>query len=124
MKGSSEVMFCQSVTAAILCRTHRNPITGSALAQEFNVDIRKITGVIEDARDAGVKIASSKGGFDRHLGMVVEAGYYQAHTPEQMRSTYEMYQTTIKNLSARAKKMMCFDNCNPSLYEQHDEEAA
>jgi predicted DNA-binding transcriptional regulator YafY len=118
MKSEDPVMFAQAVTAAILCRSWKNPITGAALAQSFSVDIRRITGVIEEARDAGIKIASSKGGFDKHINRQLEPGYYQAKTPEEMRSTYDMYQATIKNLSARAKKIMNFNGVNPSLYEQ------
>lgn len=111
-------LFRESVIAAIICRSYKNPITGAALAGSFGVDIRKITQIVEGARDAGIKIASSKGGFDKYLGRVVEAGYYRANAPEEMRSTYDMYQDTIKNLSARAKKMMNFNRENPSLYEQ------
>ena len=114
----TETMFAQSVVASILCRSFKNPITGSALAAQYSVDIRKITQVVEEARDAGIKIASSKGGFDRHMGVIVEPGYYQAKRPEEMRSTYEMYQQTIGNLSARAKRLMNFNRENPSLYEQ------
>ena len=103
---TSDTLFAQAVVAAILCRSYRNPITGAVLAEQFAVDIRTITGIVEQARDAGMKISSSKGGFDKYLGLVVPSGYYQAKTPEEMRSTYDMYQSTIKQLSTRAKKMM------------------
>jgi hypothetical protein len=126
MSTIDETMFAQAVTAAILCRDFKNPITGAALAQEFGVNIRTITGVIEIARDSGIKIASSKGSFDKFLNRKVDAGYYQAKSPEEMRSTYDFYQKTIKELSARAKKLMDFGGANPSVFEQglDDQEAA
>lgn len=111
----------KAVIAAILCRSYRNPITGKVLADQFGVDIRKITQIIEEARDSGIKIASSKGGRDDYIGGVVPAGYYQAHSPEEMRSTFEMYRSTIKQLSSRAKAIMNFNGQNPTIFEQYDE---
>ena len=115
---ASDTMFAQSVIAAILCRTSSNPITGPALAAQFVSSLRTITQIIEEARSAGIKIASSEGGFDKYIGQAVEPGYYQARRPEEMRSTYDRYQQRIQKLSTRAKKLMDFSRDNPSLYEQ------
>ena len=112
------VMFAQAVTAAILCRNWRNPITGDALCQEFGCDIRKITTIVKNARVAKTKIASSRGGYDKYLGAMVHAGYYQARTPEEMRSTADMIHGTAMELLKLEKDLMDFGNVQPSVWEQ------
>ena len=107
------------ILAAILCRRYRNPITAQVLVDQFPDlhSIREVTEIVAEARDAGYKIASSKGGWDRYLNENVEAGYFQAVRPEEIRSTADMLESTIAHLSSRRKKLLTFGG-DPTLYEQ------
>jgi hypothetical protein len=117
-KRSDDAMFVQGILAAILCRTYKNPITGDALAEGYGVDLRQITTIVSNARKKRIKIASSKGGRDEYLGVKVEAGYYQARTPEEMRSTADMIHGTAMELLKLEKDLMDFGNVQPSVWEQ------
>lgn len=115
---STEVMFHQSVVAAILCRNFKNPITGAVLAEQFSVDLRKIADVVREARIAGIKIASSRGGFDRFLNVELEPGYYGARRPEEIKSTAEMIHKTAMDLLHTERLLMDFKGENPTVWEQ------
>lgn len=118
----TDTMFHDSIIAAILCRSYKNPIPGAALAAQFGVDIRRIADEVRDARRAGHKIASSRGGWDRFMNVELEPGYYGGRRPEEMASTAEMLRNTGLDLLHTAKLLMDFGNVEPSLYEQRGTE--
>lgn len=112
------------VLARIQLHDSKNPITAKQLCDIFGLnDIRQVTQLIETFRDAGHKIASSKGGFNQYLGRMVPSGYFLAKTPEEMRDTFDMYQSTIRQLSSRAKKLMAFAG-QDTLWQQDTQDAA
>lgn len=112
------------ILGSILCRTWKNPITGQALADSYQVDIRVVTSVVKQKRAAKIKIASSRGGFDKYIGQNVEPGYYRAYSPEEMASTAEMLRKTALAELAIAKSLMDFGEADLNLWEKIDEEAA
>jgi hypothetical protein len=109
--------FALRVLAHIQLRDYHHPVNSDELEAVFGVSERRITQAIEFLRDEGHKVASSKGRNDKYLGVYVPPGFYIARRPEQILSTCDMLDSTIKRLSERKRKLLDFGNAALSLWE-------
>jgi len=91
--------------------TQSNPITGASIAAEFGTSWRNVASVVEDLRDSGHKIGSSKGGKDKGMG------YFLAHDPSEIHSTCLHMESQAKKILSRANKLRNWGSAQPTIFE-------
>jgi len=105
-----DVMLALRVLKRIGQHSISNPITGGSLALEFGTSWRTIASIVEDARDSGHKIGSSKGGK--------AMGYFLASNPQELHSTIAHMRSQGKKIIVRSNIMANWGSSQPSVFEQ------
>lgn len=97
------------VLARIQQYTIEQPITGEALAAEFGTSWRKIAEIVEELRDAGHKIGSSKS---------KPMGYFIARHPAELQGTLNHLEGQAKKILARRNRLAWWGGSQPTVFEQ------
>lgn len=101
-------MLALRVLARIQQHTIEQPITGEALAAEFSTSWRKVAEIVEELRDAGHKIGSSKS---------KPMGYFLARHPSELISTLNHLEGQAKKILARRNRLAWWGGSQPTIFE-------
>lgn len=103
-----DVMLALRVLKRIQQHTSTNPITGGSLAAEFGTTWRRVATVVEDLRDSGHKIGSSKSD---------PMGYFLARHPSELTSTLDHLEGQAKKILARRNRLANWGSAQSTIFE-------
>ena len=106
-------IYSAKLTLKVLQRIRQrgpdNPIKCKTLADEFSVNMRVITAIVETSRDAGEWICAAQ---------KPPYGYYYAQSKHQLAQHIEKEHQRCMQQLARHKKQLDYTPQDPSLFDQ------
>lgn len=109
MSSRRDIQLPLRILARIQEHTREHPITYKTLAEEFQVDWRKVAEIVLELVDAGHKIGTSK---------TKPLGCFLAKDPAELLDTIERLRTEARKMFARSNRLADWGHTQPTVFEQ------